>query len=82
MFKRVDQGKLTRREIEVLQLVAQGLTNDEIARKLKVSRGTVESHVHHIIQKLDVSNRTQAAAWAIRNKLADDPYTLWQDQGR
>ncbi len=76
MLKRVNQGKLTRREIEVLQLVTQGLTNDEIARELKVSRGTVDSHVHHIIQKLDVSNRTQAAAWAIRNKLADDPYAL------
>ncbi len=71
MFKRVDQVKLTRREIEILQLVAQGLTNAEIAKRLKLSRGTVESHVHHTIRKLDVSNRTEAAAWAFRNKLVD-----------
>ncbi len=79
MVERTGQRKLTRREIEVLQLVAQGLTNDEIARMLKVGRGTVESHVHHIIQKLDVSNRTQAAAWAFRNRLVDESHTDWQD---
>ncbi len=79
VVKRIGQGKLTRREVEILQLVAQGLTNNEIAGILKVTRGTIDSHIHHIIQKLDVSNRTQAAAWAFRNKVADDSYTEWQD---
>lgn len=68
----MDQNKLTPREIEVLRLVAKGLTNQTIAKMLYTTTGTVNLHVHHIIQKLGVSNRTQAVTWAIRNGLTED----------
>ena len=54
---------LTRREQEVLQLVRQGLTNEEIARALWVSLSTVKVHMRHIFAKLGVRSRTQAALW-------------------
>jgi DNA-binding NarL/FixJ family response regulator len=56
---------LTPREIEVLTLLSRGQTNPEIAQNLMVSRGTVKIHVQHIISKLGVSDRTQAAVRAI-----------------
>jgi DNA-binding NarL/FixJ family response regulator len=56
---------LTPRETEVLRLLSQGQTNPEIAQNLTVSRGTVKIHVQHIISKLGVSDRTQAAVRAI-----------------
>jgi DNA-binding NarL/FixJ family response regulator len=56
---------LTPREIEVLRSLSQGQTNPQIAQNLKVSRGTVKIHVQHIISKLGVSDRTQAAVRAI-----------------
>jgi DNA-binding NarL/FixJ family response regulator len=56
---------LTPREIEVLNLLSQGQTNPQIAQNLMVSRGTVKIHVQHIISKLGVSDRTQAAVRAI-----------------
>jgi len=56
---------LTPREIEVLTLLSQGQTNPQIAQNLEVSRGTVKIHVQHIISKLGVSDRTQAAVRAI-----------------
>jgi DNA-binding CsgD family transcriptional regulator len=52
---------LTRREREVLQLLVEGATNRMIAQKLSVSIETVKSHVHHIMQKMQVKDRTQAA---------------------
>jgi DNA-binding NarL/FixJ family response regulator/signal transduction histidine kinase len=55
---------LTPRELEVLRLMAQGLTNRQISQKLVVSAATVKVHVEHIIEKLEVSDRTQAAVWA------------------
>jgi LuxR family maltose regulon positive regulatory protein len=55
---------LSQRELEVLQLMALGRTNQEIARELIVSRGTVKAHTASIYRKLDVSNRTEAAARA------------------
>ena len=58
-------GGITMREIEVLRLLAQGRTNPEIAQELEISRGTVKIHVQHIIAKLGVSDRTQAAVRAI-----------------
>jgi len=61
---------LSRREREVLSLVAQGLTNEQIAEVLGLSRATVKTHVEHIIGKLGVSDRTQAAVWAARAGLA------------
>jgi two-component system, NarL family, response regulator LiaR len=60
-------GSLTPREIEVLRLLSQGQTNPQIARNLLVSRGTVKIHVQHIISKLGVSDRTQAAVRAIES---------------
>jgi DNA-binding NarL/FixJ family response regulator len=57
---------LTPREVEVLKLLAQGQTNPEIARELVVSPATVKAHVHRIILKLGVSDRTQAAVRAVR----------------
>jgi DNA-binding NarL/FixJ family response regulator len=60
---------LTKREGEVLKQLALGLTNREIARSLRISYETVKEHVQHILQKLGVSDRTQAAVWAVRKKL-------------
>jgi DNA-binding NarL/FixJ family response regulator len=57
---------LTDREREVLQEMAWGLRNDEIARKLCISEGTVKTHVHRILQKLGVEDRTQAVVIALR----------------
>ncbi len=55
---------LTFREIEVLQLMADGRTNQDIASILQISRGTVKIHVEHILAKLGVSDRTEAAVRA------------------
>ncbi len=57
---------LTRREIEVLQLLAEGLSNKEIADKLTVSPCTIKTHLHSIYKKLNVYNRTSAVYEAIR----------------
>jgi NarL family two-component system response regulator LiaR len=61
---------LTEREVEVLSLVAQGLTNQEIADRLYVSERTVRTHVSNILSKLHLANRTQAALYALRKGLA------------
>lgn len=61
---------LTERENEILQLVAQGLTNDQIAEKLVVSERTVRTHVSNILAKLQLANRTQAALYALKEGLA------------
>ncbi len=61
---------LTEREQEVLELVAEGLTNKEIARKLEISPATVKVHVERLIGKLGVADRTQAAVLAVRSKAA------------
>ena len=60
---------LSQRETEVLQLLATGLSNREIAPLLFVSESTVKTHVEHIIRKLGVSDRVQAAVWAARQGL-------------
>ncbi len=57
---------LSRRELEVLALVAEGATNAQIAERLVIAKTTVESHVRSILRKLDVSNRTEAAARYLR----------------
>jgi len=62
---------LTVREEEVLRLVTTGLSNKEIAALLFISDGTVKSHVEHILRKLGVSDRAQAAVWAVRNGLVE-----------
>lgn len=61
--------KLTGREREVLSFIVEGLTNKEIARRLKISTDTVKNHVVHIITKLGATDRTQAAVIAIRSGL-------------
>jgi len=60
---------LTVREMEVLRLVAQGLTNQEIAENLVIGVGTVRTHVSNILAKLHLANRTQAALYALREGL-------------
>jgi len=60
---------LTRRENEVLKQLAQGLSNKEIAMALSISYETVKEHVQHILRKVGVSDRTQAAVWAVRKGL-------------
>jgi len=63
--EKLPPGRLSPREREVLQLLTQGQTNREIAQNLIVSVSTVKSHVEHILAKLSVSDRTQAAVRAI-----------------
>ena len=53
--------------MEVLKLIAEGLYNKEIADRLTISEKTVKNHVSNIFRKIDVSDRTQAAVYAIRN---------------
>ncbi|MDY7041962.1 MAG: response regulator transcription factor [Chloroflexota bacterium] len=57
-------GGLTEREMEVLRLMAEGLSNKEIAQKLQVTRRTVEFHVSNILKKLGAASRVEAAMWA------------------
>ncbi|MEW2140685.1 response regulator transcription factor [Streptomyces sp. NPDC005409] len=64
-------GSLTDREREVLGLIADGRSNREIARALVLSEKTVKTHVSNILMKLDLSDRTQAALWAVRHGLAE-----------
>jgi two-component system, NarL family, nitrate/nitrite response regulator NarL len=61
---------LTPRELEVLHLVAEGRSNREIADVLFLSERTVENHVRHVLDKLEVPSRVAAAAYAIRHGLA------------
>jgi DNA-binding NarL/FixJ family response regulator len=60
---------LTLRESDVLGKLATGLTNRRIAEELGISYETVKEHVQHILQKVGVTDRTQAAVWAVRNRL-------------
>jgi two-component system, NarL family, response regulator LiaR len=62
---------LTARELEVLRLIARGLQNKQIATELHVSEKTVKTHVSAILRKLDVTDRTQAAMYAVRERLAE-----------
>jgi LuxR family maltose regulon positive regulatory protein len=66
---------VTRREHEVLALLAEGLTNGQIAERLVVSEHTVHRHVTNILRKLGLPSRTAAAAWAVRSGLLDDAET-------
>lgn len=64
-----DEVPLTQRETQVLRHVALGLSNKEIGRSLEISVETVKEHVQNILRKIAVSDRTQAAVWAVRKGL-------------
>ncbi len=68
-----EQSSLTSRELEVLQLVAAGSTNGEIAQKLWVTEQTVKFHLSNVYRKLDVGNRTEASHYAHVNGLISTP---------
>lgn len=72
-----DVDSLTERELEVLKLIARGLSNDEMAVQLVISEATVRNHVSNILSKLHLANRTQAALYALRKGLAP----LAEDEG-
>ena len=61
--------QLTKREKQVLNLIGQGLSNSAISQQLGISHDTVKSHVRSILEKLGVTDRTQAAVYAVRNNL-------------
>lgn len=61
--------QLTRRERQVLVKLVDGLTNKQIAQELDISYETVKEHVQHILRKIAVTDRTQAAVWAVRHRL-------------
>jgi len=63
--------ELTGRELDVLQLIAKGLANKDIAHALFISEKTVKNHITNIFRKLNVEDRTQAALYAIKNKMVD-----------
>ncbi|HEY7009507.1 MAG TPA: response regulator transcription factor [Jatrophihabitantaceae bacterium] len=65
-----DLGGLTKREIDVVRLVAEGLSNRQIARRLVVSEATVKTHLNHVLSKLDMDGRPALVAWAWRQGLA------------
>ena len=67
------RDELTERELDVLQLLTQGMTNKEIGQKLHLAENTVKNHLKNILDKLQVENRVQAAALALREGLAHDP---------
>jgi DNA-binding NarL/FixJ family response regulator len=64
---------LTPRELEIVLLLAQGMSNDEIARALVLEQSTVKSHLARILPKLGVRSRLQAAVWAYQNRVVDLP---------
>jgi DNA-binding NarL/FixJ family response regulator len=65
-FRRTSSGELTEQEVRILKLMAEGMSNMEVAEALSVSRNTVKTHVHNIFAKLGVSDRTQAVILAMR----------------
>lgn len=67
----LDEHPLTKRELEILQLIVKGNTNSEIAEELHLTIGTVKTHLRNIFNKLDVNDRTQAAVIALRAGLVD-----------
>lgn len=73
--KRTDERpyhpRLTEREMEVLRLVAQGMTNREIGKELHISENTVKNHIRNILEKLHLNSRMEAVIYAVREKLLE-----------
>jgi DNA-binding NarL/FixJ family response regulator len=67
-----DAPRLTDRELEVLRLVAKGMSNKEIAAELVIAENTVKNHVRNILEKLELRTRMEAAMFAVREKLIDN----------
>ena len=65
--------RLTEREMDVLRLVAKGLNNREIARRLTISENTVKNHVRNILEKLQLHSRMEAVMYAFKEKLLELP---------
>ena len=65
--KPADSARLTEREREILALIAVGHSNKLIARELKITEGTVKVHVKHLLHKLDLASRVDAAIWAVKS---------------
>lgn len=61
---------LTKRELDVLRLISEGCSNKKISDELTINERTVKNHISHIFRKIDVEDRTQAAVFAIRNKIS------------
>ncbi len=70
---KASQPTLSQRELEIMQLVAQGLSNREVGRRLTITEGTVKNHVHNALHKLKMDNRIQAAAYIVRQGLGTPP---------
>ena len=68
-----EEPSITPRELEILQLVAEGMSNKEIGKKLYITEGTVKNHVHNALEKLHMKNRIQAAAYITRQGLGRRP---------
>lgn len=71
LAERMTRSNLTARELEVLKLLTKGLTNKQIASALGISDNTVRNHINSIIEKLDVSDRTEASTTAIQRGIID-----------
>ena len=65
-FKSQTHTPLSGRELQVLELVADGLTNEKIAEKLEISKRTVDNHVSNILSKTSTHNRVELVRWALR----------------
>jgi DNA-binding NarL/FixJ family response regulator len=71
--QQVVNTRLTDRELEVLKLVAEGLGNREIGKRLFISENTVKNHIRNILEKLQLHSRMEAVMYAMREKLFDMP---------
>ncbi len=69
--KQEKQARISPREMEVLSLIARGFGNKKIAKELFISERTVKTHVTHLLEKLELGDRTQLAIYAINNKLVE-----------
>lgn len=71
LYSEEETNELTKREREILILIAKGYINKEIAQNLSISEKTVKNHISNLFKKIDVSDRTQAAVYAIKNNYVD-----------